>query len=147
MANFWSRWWGLSSREKWTLLRLVILLPLIAFMLRISGFSRSHARLQSWSQPDQFLPPDFLALEQAERFAQLANIAGRRGFLHATCLPQALLVQWWLRRQGLDAKLKLGTRKLDGHFDAHAWVELQGHALAQARMEHVPFADWQSGAT
>ena len=98
------------------------------------------------SQPVKFLPVDPPALEHAERVAKLANIAGRRGVLHATCLPQALLVQWWLRRQGWDAKLKLGTRKQDGHFDAHAWVELDKQALAQKDLEHVPFADWRSGA-
>ena len=58
----------------------------------------------------------------------------------ATCLRQALLVHWLLRRRGFSPELKLGVRKQADAFDAHAWVELQGVALGQGELTHVPFA-------
>ncbi len=139
MRQAWSRWRELNFSEKNRLLLMFILLPLISAMLRIFGFTRSHAWLLRHSQITPFIDADSTALLAAERIALLANIAGRRGVVSATCLRQAMLVQWWLRRDGLDAHLKIGTRLQDGQFDAHAWVELDGQALAQDGLYHQPF--------
>ena len=126
MRRAWARWRGLSFQEKKLLLSMVLQLPLISAALRIFGFNRSHAWLLGHSQNAEFIHPDAATLQTAERLAELANIAGRRGAVTATCLRQAMLLQWWLRRRGLDAKLKLGARIDQGQFDAHAWVELEG---------------------
>jgi len=89
-------------------------------------------------RPDTFHPTTPGELQQAERLAQLASIAGRRGVAPARCLSQALLLRALLRRRGLDAVLQVGVRKDAGEFDAHAWVELDGHTLAQAPLQHLP---------
>jgi hypothetical protein len=139
MRQALARWRELNFSDKKRLLTMFILLPLISAMLRIFGFKRSHGLLLQLSQPKQFNDADSTALQAAERIALLANIAGRRGVLTATCLRQAMLVQWWLRREGLDARLKIGTRLQAGQFDAHAWVELKDQALAQDGHYHQPF--------
>lgn len=139
MPSAWSRWRDLSYQEKKWLLWMLALLPLVSLMLRVMGFNRSHAWLLQNSQKADFVKADTKALDLAERLAQLANIAGRRGAVTATCLRQAMLLQWWLRRRKLDAKLKLGARLQEGQFDAHAWVELQGIALGQTEMNHQAF--------
>ncbi len=72
------------------------------------------------------------ALAGADRLAVLASIAGRRGVYANTCLRQALAIQWWLRRRGLPAELRIGAHVVAGSLLAHAWVELDGHALAQS---------------
>ena len=77
--------------------------------------------------------------------AELAALAGSRGHYRNTCLRQALVVEWWLRRRGLPASLCIGARKHDdGRLDAHAWVELGGVALAQADLGHAPFSQLDS---
>jgi hypothetical protein len=72
-------------------------------------------------------------MADAQRIAELANIAGRHGAWQNTCLRQALTVQWWLYRRGLPAQLRIGARRVGNQLDAHAWVELDGVPLAQSR--------------
>ena len=139
MCRAWTHWQELSFHEKKWLLSMLILLPVISAALRIFRFNRSHAWLLRHSQGSGFIQADSADLKASERLAQLANIAGRRGVITATCLRQAMLLQWWLRRRGLDAKLKLGARIEEGQFDAHAWVELEGRALGQTDLKHQAF--------
>lgn len=80
-----------------------------------------------------------LQLAAAQRTAALVAIAGRNGPIAATCLRQSLLVWWLLRRRGVDARLQLGVRRTQGAVDAHAWVELDGVALAPGPIEHQAF--------
>lgn len=48
----------------------------------------------------------------------------------ATCLTQALATQIMLGRRGHRASLQLGIMKTQaGKFDAHAWIERNGHVL------------------
>lgn len=142
MRRAWARWRALSYDEKKCLLWMLILLPMISAMLRVFGFHRSHGWLQRASQPKLFIDADTTTLQLAERLARLADIAGQRGLVKATCLRQAMLLQWLLRRRQLDANLKIGTRLRDGEFDAHAWVELQGIALGQTEINHQAFDRW-----
>ena len=139
MRRAWSRWQELSFREKKWLLWMLIQLPIISAMLHMFGFNRSQAWLLRFSNNSPFIQANAEALKTAEKLAQLANIAGRRGAITATCLRQAMLLQTWLRRQRLDAQLKLGARLQDGQFDAHAWVELAGKPLGQTEMNHRAF--------
>lgn len=44
-----------------------------------------------------------------------------------TCLRQALVLGWLLRR--LDPVLRVGVAKLDGAVRAHAWLEIAGTRL------------------
>jgi len=83
-------------------------------------------------------------LEYAQRIAELADIAGRRGVIAANCLPQALMVHGLLRRRGLAPQLRIGVRKSESNFDAHAWVELRGVALGQTNLSHIalPRENW-----
>lgn len=146
MVGRWRRWWSRPRSERWLLLALVVLLPLVAALLRLCGFARTQ-KLLRWFAGDRDRHEATAAeLQEAERLAQLAAMAGRSGLLSATCLRQALLVDFMLRRRGLASELKLGVRKIEGRFDAHAWVELGGLALAQANLEHSPFEDPRSGA-
>jgi hypothetical protein len=74
-------------------------------------------------------------LTHARHLAWLANIAGRRGPLAATCLRQSLLVYGLLRRRGLSPEIRWGVRRDPNDFDAHAWVELDGYPL-EARAQY-----------
>jgi hypothetical protein len=48
---------------------------------------------------------------------------------HPTCLHRSLTLWWLLRRQGVASELRIGVRKEQGRFEAHAWVERAGVAL------------------
>ena len=122
------------------LLALLGALQVMDLSLRAIGLRRT----QRWLGLNRPLPPQApplasTTMADAQRIAELAAIAGRRGPLNTTCLRQALAVQWWLRRRGLDAQLRIGARKVGDSLDAHAWVELDGTPLAQDDLLHTAF--------
>lgn len=68
------------------------------------------------------------------------HTAGRYLLGDKPCLPEALAVQWFLRRRGLEATLNIGVRKNpEEGFAAHAWVEQGGTVLIGGDMSQVDF--------
>ncbi len=137
-----ARWRELSWRDKRQLIALMVVLPLVHLALSWFRYQRVRGWLEHWSS--QRMPtictPE--ALADAQRFAQLAAIAGRRGAVEASCLRQALVIWWWLRRSGLSPQIRIGALGSGEVFAAHAWVELDGVALAQRDLQHRPFKDF-----
>lgn len=125
-----ARWRALTPGDRVRLLALALLLPLVDLSLRGWGLRRTQ-RLLGLDRECADTPIAPEAASAAQRLAQLAAIAGRRGLYANTCLRQALAVQWWLRRRGLPAQLRIGARRNGETLDAHAWVELAGTPLAQ----------------
>ena len=127
-------WAALSWRDRGRLLAMAVLLPAVDLTLRCIGL-RGTQRLLGLDDPRATAPrapATDAVVADAQQLARLANIAGRRGLYANTCLRQALAIQWWLRRQGVFADLRIGAHANNGLLQAHAWVELDGHALAQA---------------
>jgi hypothetical protein len=148
MSARFARWLELPTGERWLLLGLMGGLLMISALLRVRGVVRTRRWLERISRSPTPRRADFDDLVAAQRLARLADIAGRRGAITATCLRQSLLIYWLLRRRGLSPELKIGVRKELAAFDAHAWVELQRVALGQSDLAHSPFPDrdWISSA-
>ena len=132
-------WKALPWPERALLSYLLIGLPLVSLSLHALDYKRTR-RLVEWltrhPSPGSASEVD---VHNADRLAQLAAIAGHRGMVQATCLRQALLVYGMLRWRGLQPELKLGVRRENGAFAAHAWVELEGQRLAQSGVEFATF--------
>ena len=62
----------------------------------------------------------------AARLARLVESASRHHLRPMTCLTRSLALQALLRRQGIEADLRIGVRREDGLLHAHAWVEHAG---------------------
>jgi len=58
----------------------------------------------------------------------------------STCLEKSLAPWWLLARQGIPSSLRIGTRKADGQFEAHAWIEYEGAALNELDEPHRHYA-------
>ena len=131
---------ALPAGERLRLLLMMLALPSVSLSLRVLGYVRT-VRLVEWlsRRPRRSAGDD--DLREAEALAQLVAVASRRRFVQATCLRQAVLVHGLLRRRGLQPELKLGVRREGDDIEAHAWVELEGQALAQQRLDYSPFAD------
>lgn len=138
MTGAWRRFAALDGRERRLLLALLVALPALRIALRRVGYTRTRAALERWTARYPKRAPSRRDLETAESLAELAKIAGRKAPLPATCLPQALAVHALLRRRGLDPELRIGVRKVEDRFEAHAWVELAGRPLAQPGLDHRP---------
>lgn len=138
MNTAWRRFLALDGRERRLLLALLVVLPILRIALRRFGYTRTRAAIERWTARYPKRLPSRRDLETAESLAELAKIAGRKALLAATCLPQALAVHAVLRRRGLDPVLRIGVRKTEDRFEAHAWVELAGYPLAQPGLDHQP---------
>ena len=134
-----ARWRALDRRDKRRLLALMLVLPMVHLALALFRYQRVHGWLERASRDRRHIACTPAALADAQRLAELASIAGRRGAIAASCLRQSLVVWWWLRRRGLSPQLRIGALGSGDAFAAHAWVELDGVALAQTDLRHRAF--------
>lgn len=63
-------------------------------------------------------------MKMGARASRMVSIAAVRGIYRANCLEKSLALWCILSRQGIESRILLGARKVDGSLDAHAWVEL-----------------------
>jgi Transglutaminase-like superfamily len=105
---------------------------------------RGFVRTKTWLQRqflEQDLPP--IATQNEKRAASAARMvraAGRVGVSRATCLEESLALWWLLGKKGIAADLRIGVRKTQEKFEAHAWVEYEGKALNEPETQHQHFA-------
>jgi hypothetical protein len=119
-------------------LRALVMLPLVALSLRWRGFRATQASLRLLTQNATQSPPN--AIKVAAMSARMVNAADRHGVVHPSCLAKALTLCWLLARQGVAADLRIGIRKHNEKFQAHAWVEHQGAALNEPEAHHQHYA-------
>ena len=81
--------------------------------------------------------PDMARLPEARRVARAVLRAARFGVFRPQCLVRSMALSRMLATRGIDgAIVRVGVRRLNGEFLAHAWVELGGETLGDAD-EHV----------
>jgi hypothetical protein len=125
MINSWHKVKELSSWELWVLLQALCLLPLLVMGLRLKGFKSIHSTLAN-RLPVGDVSIENNTLSQAYSIARMVREAAVHGFCSATCLPQSLLLWWFLRRRRIGGDLRFGVHKRETRFEAHAWVEVDG---------------------
>jgi hypothetical protein len=143
-----------SLREKWRrfrirpredrrlILRASLVLPLTEIGLRLFGFRRWKVLVEKFflsTQPPKFQPPE-VQREAALRAARAVRSVELHGPIHPNCLERSMTLWWMLRREGVNGELRIGARKQDGNFEAHAWVELDGQVLNDGADVHQHYA-------
>ena len=136
---------ALSPDERWTLARLIFLLPATALTLRLASFKRCQSVLAGFvrARPAEGQKNDDETIQKARSVARLVRLAARRNLFRINCLPQALILWWLLKRQGIESELRIGVRKGAAPFEAHAWVEVNGVALNEAADLHERFQPFE----
>ena len=130
-----------SRRMFW---RTAILLPLVRWSLRLRGYGKTFNSLQKRAQ---FQPkatevaPE--SREEVQSTCRMVRAALRYSLAQYTCLEESLTLWYLLRRQGIPACLRIGVRKENEKFEAHAWVEYGGEALNQYEAEHRHYAAFE----
>lgn len=81
-----------------------------------------------------------MASGRAAQTVHMVNLADRHGLVHPSCLAKSLTLWWLLRREGIPADLRIGIRKENEQFEAHAWVEHDGAALNEPEDHHRHYA-------
>jgi hypothetical protein len=98
------------------------LLPVIRLLLLVAPFEAIHRRTRATRAPAAPARDDGVIASVAWSVA-----AAARRIPFATCLSQALAVQFLLARRGIESTLWLGARRTEvGRFSAHAWVQCGG---------------------
>ena len=127
----WRKVWRLSRLELLLLVQSGLALPAVAALIRIKGLRKCQASLARLTPAETLAGSHTTgAGEQQVRYvARMVRAAATHGPFRANCLQQSVTLWWLLRRRGLESELRIGTRKEDGRFDAHAWVEFDGRVL------------------
>ncbi|HXY25968.1 MAG TPA: lasso peptide biosynthesis B2 protein [Candidatus Acidoferrum sp.] len=121
-------------------LRAFVMLPVVSVGLKALGLQAIQTALRiTLSTPDSEQSPDFVRARIALT-AHMVNSADRHGRVHASCLAKSLTLWCLLGRQGIPSQLRIGTRKENGKFAAHAWVERDGVALNEPDDHHRHYA-------
>lgn len=150
MRERWSRLqrhglivWRLSWAERGTLVEAWLLLQGVALALRFLSFQRIYGFLERTSPPASLATGDErLPTDQVRGLVYLVNGAATHNLFPITCLQRSMVLWWLLRRRGIASELRIGVRKEQGQFAAHAWVEHQNLALndrADIGREFAPF--------
>jgi Transglutaminase-like superfamily len=110
------------------LLRASILLPLVSVSLPSRGFRKTRTFLE------RILPASHASQKadtqtRAAFVAEVVRAAAQTGLGRPTYLVQSLLLWWFLAQQGIASDLRIGIRKQEGNFEAHAWIESGGVIL------------------
>jgi Transglutaminase-like superfamily len=129
MTALWRRFWELSPRERREFLEAFLRLPLAAVSVRLFGIGRWQRNAVISERAHDLGANGAMKLPEALSCARMVRAASRRGFVRGNCLLQSLALWQMLRRRGIASELRIGARKIGDALEAHAWVELGGHAL------------------
>ncbi|HEX9366683.1 MAG TPA: lasso peptide biosynthesis B2 protein [Vicinamibacterales bacterium] len=111
-------------------------------MLRMASRPRRSRRLATLAQgKGASLPPGRRRGTGRTAIGDLVTAVDRAGrYVPAgTCLPKSLALAWMLRGMGVAAAVRIGV-KIDGRFEAHAWVECGGVAVTELSGAEKRFA-------
>ena len=111
-----------------------------------------RAQLLVWTRPRGWLlaPARPVAVETAgrdvaptvRRLALAVERAAEHGLFRPSCLVRAVAVHRMLESHGFTGSgIRVGVRQESGRFLAHAWVDYQGHVLADREWRVKKFAD------
>jgi Transglutaminase-like superfamily len=134
---------ALEPTARGLFLRAAAILPLVSLSLRVRGFQATQLGLQKHILRRRSAVADRLdsaKTAQAALAAQMVNSAAYRTLGKATCLERSLALWWLLGRQGIASSVRIGTRKVDDKFEAHAWVDCDGVALNEPEELHRHYA-------
>jgi len=124
--------------------RAAILLPLVRWSLRLRGYGKTVTALEIHvpsKAKEVETHPEMRA--EVEATCRMVRAALRYSLAQFTCLEQSLTLWYLLRRQGIPACLRIGVRKENEKFEAHAWVEHGGEALNQDEAIHRHYAAFE----
>lgn len=134
------RFRALERPQQALFLRALALLPLVSLSLRVRGFHSTRRTLERYLADARPSRDPGSAERQAALTADLIRAADRHGLVHPSCLAKSLTLWWLLGRQGISSTLRIGIRKENGKFEAHAWVEREGRALHEPEEPHRHYA-------
>jgi hypothetical protein len=119
------KFWNLPRDQKWLVLGALPVVAIARLLLWVLPFRFIRGRIMNQAAPGKSSPVDAAPEEIARAVARASSVIPC-----ATCLTQAVALQWLLQRRGIGVSVRLGAaRDEQGAFKAHAWVEYAGRVL------------------
>ena len=123
-------------------------IPAMHLLVRVLGVGRLHDALSRATSARVGTQVDTAAgaRTRVRDVARLVAMAARHAPGDSTCLHRSMALWWMLRRRGFDGRLRMGVRKGDASFEAHAWVAYAGAVLnddPEVERRYEPLS-WQS---
>jgi hypothetical protein len=143
----WRRFWRLNAPERRIVVEACAGLTATWIGLRLAGFLRWKPALEGISRPAGKRALKAQSSAITDRVARMQAAAARHLFFRANCLEQSLTLWWMLRRRRIPARLRIGARRQEENFEAHAWVEVNGIALNDPDDQHVQFSPFEDPVT
>jgi Transglutaminase-like superfamily len=112
----------------------MLLMGAVRMALYVWSLERVTAMLKTLNQ--RFPRPDDAPAVGLRRAARRLDQAGRFCPLPLTCLAKALAGRALMERYGHAGELRIGVRKSEGKFEAHAWLECENDVLIGNPMPH-----------
>ena len=141
----WAKYQSLPVGDRFRLFLYAFLLLLAHIALRWFGYQKVYAFLSSHPGKRDIFPEQAgEALDGARRCAYLVSVAARYGFIRVTCLRQALLVFWLLRRRGIFTDLRIGVRREGKSVIAHAWLKMGDEVITEGAQVEKNFAAFEN---
>lgn len=106
----------------------------VLIVIRVALSTTGYAAIRdSLPRPQGRADSRFWGQQVARRIERLARFVP-----HASCLTQALALQFVLGRTGHASHLQIGVRRdQHGNFSAHAWVICNGRVVLGQRNTHL----------
>jgi hypothetical protein len=140
------RFSALPPSAKAVFVQAAFLLPLTSLGLRFRGFAKTQRSLQSrLAKHGDWFASARSASEVAAQTLMVSRMvlaASRHSLFVTTCLERSLVLWWLLARRGVRSQLRIGVRKTGDNFEAHAWVERDGVAIAEPEAAHLHYASF-----
>lgn len=118
------------------------LLVSIRASLRMRGYGKTQKWLQRRAESHQHVSAREgpASRKYVDLACHMVKSAGYHGEMQASCLEESLALWYLLRVAGLRPKLRIGVRKSEAKFEAHAWIELDGVPLNEPEQSHKHYA-------
>jgi hypothetical protein len=141
MMKTWRGFWRMDGSSRPLALESAAALVATWIGLRLAGLRRWKAVLLSLTPraADSAGPSDPAVIANAQVITHIQQITAGHLIFQTSCLEQSLVLWWLLRRRRIAAELRIGGRKEEGRFEAHAWVELGSVVLNDSGEEHLHF--------
>lgn len=113
-------------KERRVIAEAALLIGVLRPALRVAGIRRVQRMLSALLPAD--VSPDGARDANRCRAAAISRLVdtAARYTVTNTCLHRSLALWWLLGRRGVPSQIRMGTRRLHGRFEAHAWVECAG---------------------
>jgi hypothetical protein len=141
------RFSALERAARKVFLRGAVLLPIVSLSLKMRGFRATQTMLEASLKRRGAQQNLSEQLNRIARTVRMVHAATRYGIGHPSCLEESLVLWYLLGRQGIESTVRVGIRKDEGKFGAHAWVERDGVALNQPDAQHHHYAAFDADFT